>query len=64
MEFYGLDNKDIETLDKILANDYIYLTVDLLESNFFNYYFTNNLNLQEKLKLIINNTLKLIILKI
>lgn len=59
MEFYGLDNEDIKIFDKILINDYIYLTVDLLESDFFNYYFKNNLNLQEKLKLIINNTLKI-----
>lgn len=59
MEFYGLDVEDIKTFDKILADNYIYLSLEKVKTNYFDYYFKDgnekNENLHKKLIIILEN---------
>lgn len=55
MEFYGLDVEDYKTFEEILNDDYRYISLNLLEKGKFNKYFTENSNLLEKLKLVLQN---------
>ncbi|MBQ3437339.1 MAG: PD-(D/E)XK nuclease family protein [Fusobacterium sp.] len=55
MDFYGFDKEDYKTFENILAADYRYISYNLLEEGYFNFYFENNKNLYDKLKLILRN---------
>ncbi|MDO4690187.1 MAG: PD-(D/E)XK nuclease family protein [Fusobacterium sp.] len=55
MEFYGLDIEDYKNFEKILEDDYRYISYNLLEKGYFDYYFKENKNLFSKLKLILKN---------
>lgn len=55
MEFYGLDVEDYKNFEKILEADYRYISYDLLEKGYFDYYFRDNSNFLIKLKLILRN---------
>lgn len=55
MEFYGLDVEDYKNFEELLESDYRYISFNLLNKGHFDYYFKENTNLSEKLKLILKN---------
>lgn len=55
MEFYGLDVEDYKTFEEILSDDYRYISLDLLQKGKFDKYFSENFNLLEKLKIVLEN---------
>lgn len=51
MNFYGLDIEDYRCFEKIISDDYRYISLELLNEN-YSYYLKDNENLKIKLKLI------------
>ena len=51
MSFYGLDNEDYKSFEKIISNDYRYISLELLNKKYLGY-LKDNENLKSKLKLI------------
>ena len=51
MSFYGLDIEDYRCFEKIISNDYRYISLELLDEK-YSYYLEDNENLKIKLKLI------------
>ena len=52
MSFYGLDNEDYKSFEKIISNDYRYISLELLNKK-YSTYLKDNENLKSKLKLIL-----------
>ena len=52
MSFYGLDIEDYRCFEKIISNDYRYISLELLNTDYYSYYLKDNENLKIKLKLI------------
>lgn len=52
MSFYGLDIEDYRCFEKIIYNDYRYISLELLNTDYYSYYLKDNENLKIKLKLI------------
>lgn len=52
MSFYGLDIEDYRCFEKIISSDYRYISLELLNTDYYSYYLENNENLKIKLKLI------------
>ena len=51
MSFYGLDNEDYKSFEKIISDDYRYISLELLNKKYLGY-LKDNENLKSKLKLI------------
>ena len=52
MSFYGLDIEDYRCFEKIISSDYRYISLELLNEDYYSYYLEDNENLKIKLKLI------------
>ena len=52
MSFYGLDIEDYRCFEKIISSDYRYISLELLNTDYYSYYLEDNENLKIKLKLI------------